>query len=408
MGGSCDARLTMHDSRRNLVTTLTVALRAGGYLNGLLFENRREMAYQGVLMTTSTRGVAGRAAEYAFDHEYEGNGDQYGAVEGFDRAWYRAGEDNSDRAARALGWFSVGLGLAQLTAPRSMANLIGVPNDEGTRKALLAVGIREVASGIGILASDRPARWVKGRVGGDVMDLALLGSAYKAPGANRNRVAMATAAVVGVTLLDWAVSRGRDGQAGSRAGGRTGGQADGRTGGVEVRRSITINRSASELYGFWRDLGRLPTIMLHLESVTELDDRRSRWKAKAPAGASVEWEAEIVEDRPDELLAWRSVEGSDIPNSGSVRFVPAPGGRGTEVHVELRYDPPGGKVGAAIAKLFGEEPGQQVDGDLRRFKQVIETGEVVLSDANVRKGANAAQPSDEPISAETLVKGAGR
>jgi uncharacterized membrane protein len=355
-------------------------------------------------MTTATRGVAGRAAEYAFDHEYDGPERGYDRAFGYYRPWQDEG-NGSDRAARALGWFSVGLGLAQLTAPRSMANLIGVPNDEGTRKAMLAIGMREVASGIGILASDRPAGWVKGRVGGDVMDLALLGSAYKSPEANRNRVAMATAAVVGVTLLDWAVASGRAGRRTARRGDE---RPEQRKSGVHVRKSITINRSPAELYGFWRDLSRLPTIMRHLESVTDLGDGRSRWKAKAPAGASVEWEAEIVEDQPNELIAWQSVEGADVPNAGSVRFVPAPGGRGTEVHVELRYDPPGGKLGSAIAKLFGEEPGQQVDGDLRRFKQVIETGEVVLSDASIRKGPNAARPTDEPITAENLVKGAGR
>jgi uncharacterized membrane protein len=107
----------------------------------------------------------------------------------------------------------------------------------------------------------------------------------------------------------------------------------------------------------------------------------------------VEWEAEIIEDRPNERISWRSVQPADVPNIGTVQFRSAPGGRGTEIHVELRYDPPGGKLGAAVAKLFGKEPAQQVKGDLRRLKQVLETGEVVHSDASVHRGLHPAQPS---------------
>jgi uncharacterized membrane protein len=125
-----------------------------------------------------------------------------------------------------------------------------------------------------------------------------------------------------------------------------------------------------------------------------IDDRRSRWIAKAPAGATVEWEAEIVDDRPRELIAWRSLPEGDVPNQGVVRFIPAPADQGTEVHVELHYDPPGGKLGALVAKLFGEEPNQQVKGDLRRLKQVLEIGEVVHSDSSIHRGPHAAQPAE--------------
>jgi uncharacterized membrane protein len=123
-----------------------------------------------------------------------------------------------------------------------------------------------------------------------------------------------------------------------------------------------------------------------------IDDRRSRWRAKAPAGTSVEWEAELIDDRPNELIAWRSLEGSTVDNSGFVRFERAPGGRGTVVHVELRYCPPAGALGAAVAKLFGEEPRQQLYDDLRAFKQVMELGEVVKSDASIHTGMHPAQP----------------
>lgn len=151
---------------------------------------------------------------------------------------------------------------------------------------------------------------------------------------------------------------------------------------LEVKRSVTVMRSREEVYAFWRDLGNLPRFMQHLEAVTTTGDRRSHWVAAAPAGTTVEWDAEILEDRAGERIAWRSVDKSDVRNEGVVRFTDAPADRGTEVHVELRYDAPAGKAGAAVAKLFGEEPGVQIRDDLRRFKQVMETGEVLLSDGS--------------------------
>lgn len=145
--------------------------------------------------------------------------------------------------------------------------------------------------------------------------------------------------------------------------------------GIKVERSVTVNRPAAELYRYWRNFENLPRFMDHLESVRNLSEKRSRWVAKAPAGTTVEWDAEIINEKENELIAWRSLENADVDNAGSVRFQEAPGGRGTEVRVSLQYDPPGGVVGAAIAKLFGEEPNQQVEEDLRRFKQVMEAGE---------------------------------
>lgn len=162
-----------------------------------------------------------------------------------------------------------------------------------------------------------------------------------------------------------------------------------------VTKSVTINRPRQDVYAFWRNLERLPEFMIHLESVTALTNGRSHWVAKAPRG-TVEWDAEIIEDRPGEVLAWQSLEGSDVPNGGTVRFADAPGDRGTEVHVRLQYDPPGGSAGATVARLFGEEPQQQLVDDLRRFKQVMETGEVVRSDgspAGAGEGATNERPA---------------
>jgi uncharacterized membrane protein len=150
--------------------------------------------------------------------------------------------------------------------------------------------------------------------------------------------------------------------------------------GIRVEKSITINKSPEELYRFWRNFENLPRFMNHLESVQTTGEGRSHWVAKAPAGSTVEWDAEVYNEKEGELIAWRSLDGADVDNAGSVRFEPAINGRGTTVRVTLRYDPPGGALGAAVARLFGENPEQQVEEDLRRFKQVMETGEVTTTE----------------------------
>jgi uncharacterized membrane protein len=145
--------------------------------------------------------------------------------------------------------------------------------------------------------------------------------------------------------------------------------------------------------------------MRHLQSVEVLDATRSRWRASAPAGMKVQWEAEIVEEREPELIAWRSVEGSTIRNSGSVRFVRAPGARGTEVHVDMRYEPPAGTVGRSIAWLFGRDADQQISDDLRRVKQLLETGEIAVSEGPGLK--RAAQPASNPDKLRQLAGATG-
>jgi uncharacterized membrane protein len=149
--------------------------------------------------------------------------------------------------------------------------------------------------------------------------------------------------------------------------------------GVRVEKTVTINQQPDALYRFWRNFENLPRFMDHLESVRVDDSTRSHWVVKAPAGQTVKWDAQIINDIPNELIAWQTTHG-DIANAGSVRFRLAPGGRGTEVTVNLEYDPPAGKVGQMVAKVFGEEPEQQVEDDLRRFKQVMEAGEVATNE----------------------------
>jgi uncharacterized membrane protein len=145
--------------------------------------------------------------------------------------------------------------------------------------------------------------------------------------------------------------------------------------GVKVERAVTINKPADELYRFWRNFVQLPQFMSHLEEVRVID-KRSHWVAKAPLGMRVEWDAEVINDKPNELIAWRSLPGSDVDTAGSVHFAPAAQGRGTEVRVTLKYDPPAGKVGATLARWLGEAPETQIRADLLRFKQLMETGEI--------------------------------
>jgi uncharacterized membrane protein len=293
--------------------------------------------------------------------------------------------EDAERLARGLGWLSIGLGLAQIAAPGRVARMIGVDDDEVNRKTMVAIGVRELASGAGILARERPAGPVWTRVGGDVMDLVLLGRALRSDDAQRNRLGAATAAVVGLAILDVLAGQSLARESAARPAAR-------RPPGIRVRKAITIDRPRDEVYRFWRNFENLPRFMQHLERVRVLDARRSRWVARAPAGASVEWTAELIEDQPNELIVWRSVDGATVPNTGSVQFTPASHG-GTAVLVELRYQPPGGRLAALVAKLFGEEPDIQVGSDLRRLKQVLELGEVVHSDATVLGKPHPARPA---------------
>jgi uncharacterized membrane protein len=146
--------------------------------------------------------------------------------------------------------------------------------------------------------------------------------------------------------------------------------------GIHVDYGTTINKSPEELYRFWRNFENLPRFMYYLESVRVIDDRKSHWVVKGPAGMNVEWDAEIINDEANSLIAWRSLGGASVDNSGSVRFIPAPGDRGTEVRVVVDYIPPAGKFGAAIAKLFGRDAKGEIQEDVRRFKRLMETGEV--------------------------------
>lgn len=165
---------------------------------------------------------------------------------------------------------------------------------------------------------------------------------------------------------------------------------------VHVEKSVTINSSPAELYKFWRNFENLPRFMENLESVTETDGNTSHWVAKGAGGVKVEWDAEIYNEKEGELIAWRSLPGADITNAGSVHFEPAPDGRGTYLKVTLNYNPPGGKAAALFAKLFGQEPGQLVEYNLKRLKQFIETGEISTTEGQPT-GLDALEPASPSL-----------
>jgi uncharacterized membrane protein len=165
--------------------------------------------------------------------------------------------------------------------------------------------------------------------------------------------------------------------------------------GAVVGRSVTIDRPRGEIYRFWRDFSNLTAVMDNIERIDVLDERRSHWVVKAPAGKTVEWDSVVTDDEPERLIAWQSVEGSGIGNSGRVEFLDAAPGRGTIVRATITYDPPAGFLGELIAKLFQREPNVQVRRDLRRLKQLLETGEVTSSASP--SGRKSESPTEQAL-----------
>jgi len=275
-----------------------------------------------------------------------------------------------DGLARALGWFSIALGAAELAAPDAMARLIGAPPGSKTIGLVRAMGAREVAAGIAVLTRPHTAAPMWSRVAGDATDLAFLGASHNSEYADRRRLMAATAAVIGVTALDVLCAQRLSSQSPSQ-------QPAGSARGLE---SITVNRPIEQVFGFWRRLENLPRFMRYIESVERMGDGRSRWRAIGPGGVTVEWVAETVSERDNDLIAWRSLPDARVQTSGTVRFTRAPGARGTEVHVDMNFRPPAGSLGKTIAWLTSRDPARQLHEDLQRFKQLLETGEIAVSE----------------------------
>jgi uncharacterized membrane protein len=285
--------------------------------------------------------------------------------------------------ARALGWFSVGLGVAELLAPRKLEKAIGVKKKHNglTR----SYGLRELTAGIGLLTADskKLSPWMWSRVAGDMLDLASLGSGFTSTRNDKRKLGFATAAVLGVTVADILCSMQlSEEEAGANR---------------SIRRNVCIRKSPEELYQFWRNFENLPNFMLHLDSVQVTGGTRSHWVAKGPAGTKVEWDAEIVDDQPNHLISWQSMPGADVDNWGTIRFEPVQNRKETLVDVELGYAPPAGTMGALFAKLFGEAPEQTVKEDLRRFKQLMETGEISTTEGQPAGRATSATKYEKHI-----------
>lgn len=236
-------------------------------------------------------------------------------------------------------------------------------------------GLYDADRASGGASLDGRARWASGLAGGAMMTAGL-----------RNRSALGTLLALGGAWLLHRATSGRceisealgiGGAGAARESGKSPMASVSHGKGIKIETSIVIDRPAEQLYRFWRRFDNLPCFMRHLQSVELTGDGRSHWVARGPAGTSFEWDAEIYNEEEPELLAWRSLPGSDVNHAGSVHFEEAPGG-GTEVRVVLNYEPPAGKLGAAVAKLLGEEPEQQIAADLQQLKQRIESGEIPL------------------------------
>jgi uncharacterized membrane protein len=260
-----------------------------------------------------------------------------------------------EQVARGLAWFSIGIGVAQILAPRVMSRLAGVPVPP---VLTIASGLRELACGIGILTQRDAAPWIRTRLSGDAVELAALACGALVPGADRKRIGMNAALRAGITALDIYCSR-ELALHGHRASPR------------HETLTIEVKRSPEELYRFWRSFSNLPRVMPHLVSVREIDDKRSRWIATGPAGTQVEWDSEIIDDVANERIAWRSSDGTALFNAGSVQFVPA-GGGATHVVLELLYESLPGTVGTAVTELFGMDPTGAVRANLAKFRDMME------------------------------------
>jgi uncharacterized membrane protein len=293
---------------------------------------------------------------------------------------------------KALAVASLGLGVAELVAPGKVAAVAGVDETRLSRRVIRALGARECGHGAALLGGSDKLVWT--RVAGDVLDVVLLGAGVAARGPGRRRRGVITGlALGGIGAADLYAALRSTGD----GGGRHANAARHRT----LRAAVTVRRPVEDVYGFWRDLENLPSFMFHLKSVTVDADGRSHWVANAPVGQPVHWDAQITEDQPNKRIAWQSLPGSSIQNGGSVEFTPAANGDGTEVRVQIGYQMPGGVLGKAAATLFGESPEQQVNDDLRRFKQIIETGQVVRSDGSPEGTVAGRQMHQRPAQPNT-------
>ena len=319
-----------------------------------------------------------------------------GEVKDAPRHYSESPNTEKSGVASFLGWFSIGLGLAEVLAPKQVARLIGIENEEDHTTLLRAYGMRELAAGLGIVLRPKPTYWLWNRVIGDGIDLATLGRAMKNPENDRTRLTAVTLAVLGITALDIIESVRMTSEKLPATGHDEGSfmLPEPTPGTAITSATVTVNRPVEEVYEFWKDPSNFSRFMNQIESVRVTSGGNTHWKAKAPAGLSVEWDAMTTEDVPNGRISWSSVDGADVHNTGTVIFKKAGGDRGTEVHLQMEFKPKGGAVGVKLARFFAMIPKTQMQIDLRRFKQMIELGEIVHSDASIHKGMHPARPSE--------------
>jgi uncharacterized membrane protein len=279
------------------------------------------------------------------------------------------GDRPGARLGKGLGLFSIGLGLTELIAPRALARFIGI-DDCGRRVSLVTrlFGARELAAGALLLAKPTSPYGGFNRAFGDLIDLVAMGIAMRRGSTSRGRNMFALGNVLAVTALD--VFHGvREMR---------------RNLGEPVRRAVTIALPRSEVYAMWKNFERLPEFMNWVESVDVLGGGITHWKVRTPVGKTIEYNAETIEDIPGRRISWRTTPDATVPNRGTVEFLDAPGGRGTEVLVEMQVAAPLGKTIAS----------QEAASDLRRLKQILELGEIIQSDASIHTMPHAAQPAE--------------
>lgn len=294
------------------------------------------------------------------------------------------GAARGEGLASALGWLGLGLGALEVLAPRRVGRMVGLEDGAG-RSAIRMLGMREIGTGLGILAQPRSKEWMGSRVAGDLVDLALL-AAILPRGKRRDRTLLAAGAVLGITVLDVLaterLSRSRRAPTEEAVEGSE----------LFAEKAITIAAPRETLYAYWRDFGSLPRFMPLLQEVRVMEDGRSVWSGDDGSGSARAWEVAMVEDRPGEVVGWCACDTSSVHRAGRVTFEDGAREGETVVRVQLWYALPGGALGSAAARLLRKDPGQQLAADLRRLKQIMELGEIVRSDASLTAHPRPARP----------------
>ena len=294
---------------------------------------------------------------------------------------------NGHRSARFLGWFSLGLGAAEIAAPKALARILGTrPRPALTRTVY---GLREVAVGAGILASQNPRPWVWARVAGDTLDLLTLAAIRGNRRARPATVALALGSVAAVTALDLrtALALGRDDEDGGEDDGRGGVPAGAQT----VRGSVVVDRPPDEVFWAWRDPVTVATMLSPFLEVRAESPDLAHLRLKTPAGGVAHWSWDVPDERPGDFMRFRSLPDSSVRNEGTATLHPVDGGRSTRLEVEGWYLAPGGRIGTAALSGFGTAPEAALDTVLARFKDLVESGVAPTSD---EARSEAARTSD--------------